>query len=549
MKTCYSYVRVSSDLQETNRQHTNIINYCKDNGIEIIKTFEEKESGTKRVRKALTQLIDACKSQHVNYVIIDEQSRLGRTSESITTIENLIDLKICVISIKENLKSLKEDGSEDSTQMQMFYNSAGNARGEIKRFKERTKEGKIEATKQGIFSGGSKVNVCYGYRLEKKIKGNTDKVRNFLVIDEFEVKYINEIYNKFLEGVTVRNICRWLNSTDFKPRESMVGWNTISVYHILKNELYIGVKRLKSGVIFKDDSIYPQIISNEVFEKVQDIFKSNINKTTNNQKYDYLFTNKIIKCECCGKHFYHSFSTTYQVYMCSSKKNTYLLKGCDNYGVNIKKLESFVQDILFNYLPDQIQEHIDTKDIDDKIENIKSEIIDLNKLVKIEGKKEDILLDQLLNGLISPDKVQAKMLDVNKEKEAINRAIKAKTTELNQNILTKENALNMPLMIAEMRKSGINKDLLHKIVKQIRIDRSDKKLSTVANDRTSKIIIDLYTEGSITFYLSQRSKGYLLEQVNDLLIYTSDAKSGKILKGTTKYKKVLNELKIFQPNN
>jgi DNA invertase Pin-like site-specific DNA recombinase len=83
------YVRVSTDIQEYDRQIEDIRKYCNEANLELVKEFSEKESGKIKIRPALTEMIEFIKLNEVDFVVISELSRLGRTSKVLETIEFL----------------------------------------------------------------------------------------------------------------------------------------------------------------------------------------------------------------------------------------------------------------------------------------------------------------------------------------------------------------------------------------------------------------------------------------------------------------------------
>ena len=105
------YYRVSKNTMDNERQKVDVSAYCQANNIQIIKTFEEKMSGAKRKRPAMTELFNYVENTKVDFVVVSELSRFGRTNEVLTLVEKLDSLKICLISLKENFKSLDDNPS------------------------------------------------------------------------------------------------------------------------------------------------------------------------------------------------------------------------------------------------------------------------------------------------------------------------------------------------------------------------------------------------------------------------------------------------------
>ena len=110
------YARVSSqnDRQDTARQVADLKRFALSQEKEIVKTFEEHISGAKKLeeREILTQCIEFCKNNSVNYLLISELSRLGRsTLQVLRSLEILHEAKVCVYIQNIGLYSLQSDGA------------------------------------------------------------------------------------------------------------------------------------------------------------------------------------------------------------------------------------------------------------------------------------------------------------------------------------------------------------------------------------------------------------------------------------------------------
>src|SRR5512133_1243540 len=107
-----SYYRVSRNIQSDLRQENDVKDYCSNSGITIAETFREKISGRKRMadndRPELARCINYLKDNNINLLVCSELSRLGRTPEVIHIIDELTRKKICVISLKENIRTLDD---------------------------------------------------------------------------------------------------------------------------------------------------------------------------------------------------------------------------------------------------------------------------------------------------------------------------------------------------------------------------------------------------------------------------------------------------------
>ena len=108
------YARVSTKLQEYDRQLSELREYATKMDYEIVKEFSEKVSGAKSIaeRQALTELLDFVEVNKVDKVLIYECSRLSRRAvDFLTVIENLTARKISVYIHQNGLETLLPNGT------------------------------------------------------------------------------------------------------------------------------------------------------------------------------------------------------------------------------------------------------------------------------------------------------------------------------------------------------------------------------------------------------------------------------------------------------
>ena len=115
MKKAVIYARVSStnDRQDTGRQIKDLENYARSQNIEIVKIYEEHISGAKRIeeRQILTECLEYCKKKSVNFLLLSELSRLGRsTLQVLRSLEILHEAKVSVYIQNLGLYTLQSDG-------------------------------------------------------------------------------------------------------------------------------------------------------------------------------------------------------------------------------------------------------------------------------------------------------------------------------------------------------------------------------------------------------------------------------------------------------
>ena len=118
MKSAVIYARVSSigDRQSTDRQVYDLREYANKNEYQVIKTFEEHVSGTKRgvERPALQECLEFCKYNGIDVILVSELSRIGRNILGVfETVKECIDGEINIYFQKENFALFNPDRSQN----------------------------------------------------------------------------------------------------------------------------------------------------------------------------------------------------------------------------------------------------------------------------------------------------------------------------------------------------------------------------------------------------------------------------------------------------
>ena len=108
------YARVSTVIQDYDRQIDELKDYAERMNYQVVKTFSEKVSGAKKVadRNALSELLDYVRNNKVDKVLIYECSRLSRRIvDFLQVIEELNEQKVSLYIHQNGLETLLEDGS------------------------------------------------------------------------------------------------------------------------------------------------------------------------------------------------------------------------------------------------------------------------------------------------------------------------------------------------------------------------------------------------------------------------------------------------------
>lgn len=108
------YARVSTVIQEYDRQIDELKDYANHMNYQVVKVFCEKISGAKKVaeRNALSELLDYVRNNKIDKVLIYECSRLSRRIvDFLQVIEELNELKVSLYIHQNGLETLLQDGT------------------------------------------------------------------------------------------------------------------------------------------------------------------------------------------------------------------------------------------------------------------------------------------------------------------------------------------------------------------------------------------------------------------------------------------------------
>ena len=113
MEQVVLFCRVSTQIQDYERQVSDLTLLTERHNWSIAETFTEKVSGAKKneERKELTALLAYVRAHNINKVLVTELSRLGRdTLQVLTAIEKLNKAKVSLYIMNYNIETLTQDG-------------------------------------------------------------------------------------------------------------------------------------------------------------------------------------------------------------------------------------------------------------------------------------------------------------------------------------------------------------------------------------------------------------------------------------------------------
>jgi len=210
-KTAVIYARVSSnnDRQDTSRQIKDLENYAKSQNIEIVNIYEEYISGAKKIeeRQILGECLEYCKRESVNFLLLSELSRLGRsTLQVLRSLEMLHESKVSVYIQNLGLYTLQPNGEVNPIASIMVTVLAEMANIERSNIQYRLNSGRAN-----YISNGGKLGRKTGSTKteEKKKEEYKDtiallkkgySVRNVAKLQSIGISTVQRIKNQFLSN-------------------------------------------------------------------------------------------------------------------------------------------------------------------------------------------------------------------------------------------------------------------------------------------------------------------------------------------------------------
>ena len=228
----------------------------------------------KSPRTNFQRMLDDCKNNKLDIVIIKSVSRFGRdTVDTLEALKVLRESAVRVIFEQENL-----DSSETDNQLMISI---------IESLAQAENEARSDNIKWGIrqraAQGTSKLydRKCYGYDHDENGK---------LILNEEQATVVRKIFNWYLGGLSINGIIKELEKKNINSPTDKDKWNKRSLEVMLSNEKYKGVVRLfdnnKSEVQYLASDNHPAIITEEIFVAVQKVKadRSNVVVDENGQR-------------------------------------------------------------------------------------------------------------------------------------------------------------------------------------------------------------------------------------------------------------------------
>tara|TARA_R110002033_G_scaffold107851_1_gene154195 strand:- start:118 stop:1830 length:1713 start_codon:yes stop_codon:yes gene_type:complete len=417
------YCRVSTLNQIENtslkNQKDNGIRFCKNNGWEY-EIFSESVSGGKEFsdRTIFDSLSEKLLNKKLDGIWFNYWDRGWRNDRIKHFFIQLVKDSGCKVFVGNELKNILSD--EGSFELGFFSLMSDYERRKIK---SRLSNGKKRRLENGeIFLGVSGI----GYK----------KVGKKLVVDNGEKDIIIDCFEKYL-NTSIKSYRDCINLMKRKYGDNLdKRINEKSLSRILKDEKYKGIYNLKyENEEYKIN--IGRIISDDLFEKVNNKIDKNKGKNRGNRKNNYLLDGKVY-CSCCKKNMWVIGGNGYNYYKCQQKINNVRKKWDNRFNdenfkcnsindnkISLSKLEEVIWEVIFLIVKnsESVREEYFKKYKSEKINKneFNGKMNFYKKSIEKEKSKRFGILDRLMDG------------DINKEeKDILTKGLDNKIYEINK---------------------------------------------------------------------------------------------------------------------
>lgn len=511
-------LRVSTEQQDLDSQMNDLKPIAEGFGYDIPDNyiFGEHITGKDDIRvserKSITRLKEACATGEIKAIFIYEVSRLSRSSiDGRSFVRDFVEMKIPIYFKDRGIWTLDRTTLEEdpTTKMVvgMFFDFAEQ---ELKTLKSRTMRGRRNSASKGLATGGY---INYGYKKDIET-GKT-------VIDETEAPFVLDMFEKYSTGkYSLSALTRYANTLGFDTRykknsasgtfknvsgftksTDSIKWNVGVISSMLKNKIYIG------ETFFQDiKKEVPAIVDKEVFDKVQEKFKSNPKFLEKTRNHTHLLQKKVV-CGHCGNLMSGHLNSdgVSGSYLCTSYTST--KEKCGNTTFNYFRFEALVWDFIKNN--SFVFANLDEEEKAKKIAELEAEKQPLfetislrERYILIEKQKVANLLDVVKQGIFSIN-------DIAKDKSEIDKSISDYEREISK---AKSNISLIDNRIDLVRNTNFSEDSINKIesdrvqMKKVINDVVDNIVVYKIDNNSVVLQVNMYDYPVYNVLLNQRSK-------------------------------------------
>ncbi|UII81502.1 recombinase family protein [Flagellimonas sp. CMM7] len=433
------YIRVSTKEQDEQGQIDTLSSYAKSKGLNITKTFLDKVSGYKIEyghREQFNEMQDYIDTNDIKCIVVSEISRIGRKLiETLKFIQHCTDKGICIHIVKDSIITINNDGTKNWMLDIMLPVLGSMAQMESEQLAYRVKYGLNNRYKDGR---GFNARIV-GYKRDSEGRP---------IIDPEQKHIVKDIFKQYLEHRSQYTVANYANNKYGHIKRFTEG----GIRSMLRNEIYIGKWKIAEYV----NEVEP-IIPENLFYDVQDIM-DNRKRTNLGNKHINPFAG-ILKCENCN--------TLMRQYVADKPQHRLNKYGCPNKKCNSKAVSRThlihqVKFILERYHKAEGFEKQKAK-VKEKLTVLESNKNEIEKKIGSTKKRQDKLLDSMLDGTVPKEQYKSK----NDDLESIKNRELNRLDTINIDIASAEKFLTGDIPTNQLESLADFKDVVQKSVKYV----------------------------------------------------------------------------------
>ncbi|MGB3313411.1 MAG: recombinase family protein, partial [Albidovulum sp.] len=334
MKTCYGYIRVSTQTQgegvSLEAQKDAITAFASHNKIKLIAWFEEKETAAKSGRPIFNQMIRQLMQGKASGLIMHKIDRSARNLGDWAVISDLSDRGIDVHFATESL-DFRSRGGRLTADIQAVI-----AADYVRNLREETLKGMRGRMKQGLYPWGAPL----GY-----LNNGGGKPKTMCPVTGPLVREALHLYAT--GGYSFRTLRSKLDDIGLRNRSGgkMTKQN---IEAMLRNPFYCGlIVAKRTGEVHQ--GIHDPLISTRTFRRIQEIKAGRAGKkvTRHNHLYRGLF-----RCGLCDAALSPELQKGHVYYRCQTR-------GCPTTTIREERIDEAIRNALNSYqLTDEAAEHL-----------------------------------------------------------------------------------------------------------------------------------------------------------------------------------------------
>lgn len=497
----------------------NQIDLCKDyylrmtnsDKLNFIVYEDEGFSGKNIKRPQFQNLLNDIKAKKIKVLLCYRLDRISRNvADFSSTLELLQKYNVDFISIKEQFDTSTPMGRA------MIHIASVFAQLERETIAERIRDNMIELSKTGRWLGGipplgfDAIRETY---LDEELK---EKSFSKLIINEEELKYIEIIYDKYLELKSLNKVSLFCMKNNISGKlggaleRSGLGVilqnpvyvkSTYEVLTFLKNNGFSVFGEANGNGIFR----YSQSTSEKIatvsnhkgvvdaykWLKVQELIKNNLNPKLNLSISNVALLTRLLKCNKCGSNMIIKYGNKYKnnkrafYYVCSNKIKSSGLK-CDCKNIKGDVTEELVLNSINIYNKDQllkeiykiIKSHNKTTSNDNKdlLKNIDVLEVKIKRLVQKLSLVDDLEISKIILSQIQDYKEEIKSVKSKLSNNTIKEANNLLSSSQLKSIIFILESFNE---IIKESTTEEKRDILFSIIEKIVWDEEGQKLNII----------------------------------------------------------------------